>query len=196
MKVKTLLIEDQLPVICIDIQPAMEKYIHFNISNFINDILVKSDNIFYFYDNQFIDDKNDIIHFLANEYSASKDFDDVLSKISFKEKSYGFFRSWMDAGISTNIIISMAKKLIHENLNCSNELFNKDEDAFNKIVGNNHPTNLEDDPLYLPQFDYGFLKNYKNYNICGGSEDECLLEFCILLDVLDIKYTIINKYVY
>jgi len=41
-----------------------------------------------------------------------------------------------------------------------------------------------------------FLKQFNGAQICGGNRQECLEEILIIMDVLNLKYTLNEKYIY
>ena len=120
---------------------------------------------------------------------------DKIDDISFYEKEYGFFRGYMDAGISNNIIIKVIRAMYQFRVHDSRDLDLK------VILSPKEFSIIQDyasyDPIYLPwAIDILELRNMSPFYLCGGSSDACLLEIELLCNALNIKYKKISNLIY
>jgi len=106
----------------------------------------------------------------------------ALEKITFIEKDYGFFRSWMDTGINQDVIVESIQGMIKENVRDSRDL-----PEITEI--------MENDSIYLPDLPEQTFKR-KNWALCGGGRDECLNEIEIWLQALNINHETIEELTY
>lgn len=116
-----------------------------------------------------------------------------IDNIEFIEKEYGFFRSWMDYGVSDSVIIKVVRAMVmqrtHDSryLELSTILTPAEFDEVPQI----------DDCIYLPSFlDFKLLKNLSPFFMMGGGEKECLREIELICNSLNIKYKRIKNLIY
>jgi len=179
------------PIIVVDIQPAYEKFCDDVISNdaFIQ-MINNQENILWFFNGDFDGLTNDNINTLKSwllEYGITKK---TLKRITFKEKSYGFLRGWMDNDVPYNIIIKVIREMYIK------KKYSSDELDLTKV--------LNDDELELvPQYDsigltdiaIAQLKKYSGF-ICGGGAEECLREIELLMSAFNFKCKRLQEYIY
>lgn len=168
-------------IIC-DIQPQYQKCISFNLpeaTNWINEGTPENTIFFFVGPELDCDTKEDVMDFFV-EYELKDEF---LNQSKWIDKNYAFFRDWMDQGISRDKIVWAVKWMIEEGIYDSRDLEMEVED-------------LEEGNIYLPSFDFAVLKEFDGAEIIGGGRNECLEELTILLDAMEIKYTINNQFVY
>lgn len=166
------IIESLDSVIVVDIQPMYEKYIDFNMSDFVEYLDSKS-RILYFYvgsENSGIgtDTKEDIMYWLT-EHGLDED---KLKDIEFVDKGYAFFRGKMDdTTFDDEDIVRMVKYLIDNDLGDTRDI--ESQDIRNDLGLEDNSD--EEDPLYLPSyFDRNDLDGFENSELVGGGADECL----------------------
>jgi hypothetical protein len=94
--------------------------------------------------------------------------DKILESIKFVEKGYGFLRDWMDRGEDHYEIIETIKLLEKSGLIDSRDLSDYEDD----------------DPIYIPDI---YIPEWDFSHICGGGENECLLEMELLLEAKNVK---------
>lgn len=117
---------------------------------------------------------------------------EVLANAQHVEKTYAFFRGWMDNGVADDVIVSTVKHLRSEN-----KWDTRDLDA---EVLESFETGLSErwDPLLRPYEleSVAPLFQRKEWTLCGGGRYECLKEFELWLESLDIPYERLEHLVY
>jgi hypothetical protein len=115
------------------------------------------------------------------------------------DKGYGYFRSWMDSGMDSRIIIATIRELYFQRKSDSRDLVFPDD------VKEMTPIQLEiqdaieemgDDPLIVNWISVGQLRKFNGAYIMGGGRDECLREVELLMNAFNIKYKRIDSLVY
>lgn len=123
------------------------------------------------------------------------------NRVQIVDKGYGYFRSWMDAGINPAVIIKVIRLLYQNRLNDSRELFggeDSDDYAINMqaLVGNQFQSWMLYDPIVVDWTSVAQLKRFNGAYIVGGGRDECLREVELLMNAFNIKYKRIDSLVY
>jgi hypothetical protein len=183
------------PLISIDIQPAYEKYCSHIMTKFVNFLNSHRGEVYYFYNGSDvgIDDTAESIKYWLLEYGVNED---VIDKISFKEKTYAFFRNFMDSGMDRKEIISIIRYMVTNRLTDSRDI---EDDKWKEILGNKYDEFYDlvnTDNIYLPDISFRHLKELSGCYLCGGGKDECLSEFRFLLESFNIRYTLIKSLIY
>lgn len=115
------------------------------------------------------------------------------------DKGYGYFRSWMDSGMDSRIIIATIRELYSQRKSDSRDLVFPDD------VKEMTPIQLEiqdaieemgNDPLIVNWISVGQLRKFNGAYIMGGGRDECLREVELLMNAFNIKYKRIDSLVY
>ncbi len=119
--------------------------------------------------------------------------DDQINKIQFIEKTYGFFRAWMDQNIDTGLIIQLLRKMAQQKINDSRELKPGLEEL---LYDDEYESWMEDDPLYFPDINIAQLKSMSGALLCGGGRHECLKEIQLLMSVYNIRYKLAQDFIY
>lgn len=191
-----LLMESRnIPLISIDIQPAYEKWCSKIMNNFVNFLNSHKGEVYYFYNGSEvgIDDNDESIRYWLMEYGVNED---VLDRISFKEKGYAFFRNFMDGGMNRHELIKVIRYMVMNRINDSRDI---DEDKWKDILGDKYEEFSDlviSDNIYLPDISIGHLKSLGGCYLCGGGKDECLSEFRFLLESFNIRYKLIDSLIY
>ena len=179
-----------VPLVVVDIQPAYNNYCRRIVPRLFNFINKHKGNIIAFYNGEELgmDSKNDVM----NYYYENGVEEEKLNDINFTEKTYGFFRTWMDQGVDLNIIIKVLRYLVVNRLRDTRDIENLKE-----FLGMNYEDWMQHDPMFLPDINISQLKvNFNNCYLCGGGQHECLKEIQILLSVFNIKYTLVRDFIY
>lgn len=117
---------------------------------------------------------------------------EVLESAVHLEKTYAFFRGWMDNGVDDEVIVTAAKLLRQNNAWDTRELDEEELDAIEEGLAQRA------DPLHRPdeleQEAWRFER--KQWTLCGGGRHECLKEFELWLDSLDITHERLEHLVY
>ena len=128
--------------------------------------------------------------------------DDQINKIQFIEKTYGFFRTWMDNNIETGLIIQILREMNRQRVNDSRELKPGLEDMVMDagtggiIYDDEYEDWMEDDPIYFPDINVAQLKSMSGALLCGGARHECLKEIQLLMSVYNIRYKLAQDFIY
>ena len=180
-------------LISVDIQPLYTKWINFSIRKFCS-FLEDYDSVLYLFNGPETvdgDSKGDIIDWLLEN---GLDKEEVF-KINFLDKGYGFFRGWMDQGLDNDTIENVFRYMLDNDVRDSRDI--EEEDIGDLIERFPDLEDIDlDEPIHLPEFNLDVLNKYNRSHLVGGQENDCLAEFIILLKSLDIKFKIINKFVY
>lgn len=123
---------------------------------------------------------------------------DVAENITYKEKSYAFFRGWMDQEMDRKDIIKAIREMIMQRVTNSEDISTEE---WKKIFGDDDWENgieyiAQSDNIYLPDISFSELKKFSPILLCGGGKDECLSEFRFLLEAVNIPYKLIKSLIY
>ena len=113
-----------------------------------------------------------------------------LAQATFVEKDYGFFRGWMDQGVSAEDIIKVGKHLYKEGLFTSEDV---DLDA---LYDGNAPWVPPLDRILVPAFDARRMLSLDAFETCGGGSEECLAEIELWLQVKGKPFKRLQSMVY
>lgn len=196
MKIKEILAEARKgSVIVVDVQPAYSSYINFapELMNFLNNqkrilMLVNSDE-----DGLTEDSIPDI-----EQYWEEDGFND-WNKVKLIDKGYGYLRSWMDQGVSENVIIKTIREMYKQRVTDSRELFensNNPAEDFAKFIGPEFEDWMIDEAISIEWISVKLLKSFSNSYIVGGGKNECLKEVELLMSAFNIRSTRINKFIF
>ncbi len=119
--------------------------------------------------------------------------EELTHLFTFKEKSYGWLRSWMDQGVDHSTIIKVVRYMVMNDMNDSLKI---GEDELLKLVGDDGGDWMFDDGIYLPDISIGNLKQLSGSLLGGGGKHECLEELKLLMDAFNIKYKLVNDWIY
>lgn len=186
-------------IVVIDVQPTYQKGIHFNLKKFYNFIKDNYDtkNVYWVFDE--IDSRYDIydmVNFITNEEyfneedKSANEIYEFFDSINIVTKEYGFFKNVMDK-FGSEIALKLAKEMVKNNLHYISDdedyegVLNVDEEILDYAKRNG---------FSIPDLDD--LKQLKTCDICGGGEDECLLEVSIVLDLYEVEYKKLRKWIY
>jgi len=181
--------------ISIDIQPEYQNYCNKIMNNFVNFLNTYKGDVYYFYNGSDLgiqDNPNSISHWLL-EHGVEEE---ALNKIIFKEKTYGFFRNFMDLGMDRNDIIKIIRYMVMNQIYDSRDI---EEENWISILGDNYKRFeriINSDSINLPDISIGHLKTLSGCYLIGGGKDQCLSEFRFLLEAFNIKYKLINSLIY
>ncbi|GBG14574.1 uncharacterized protein NMK_2173 [Novimethylophilus kurashikiensis] len=114
-----------------------------------------------------------------------------LSQCRFIEKDYGFFRGWMDNGVSSSTIVKVGKEMLNTRRHSSEDLDLEAvlEADFEEVAG-------LASSIATPSFDSRLLSSFNNFDTCGGGGQECLAEIELYLSMLNKPYTRLDELVY
>lgn len=194
-------------IIVVDVQPFYHNY-HSHLTPKLVDLLNESSgDILYFYNGceVGIEDKVPEVADYLIEHGLDEDRAD---EIEFVEKSYAWFRGWMDNGVDEDDLVKVANYMLRTNNSDSRDL---EEEDYQRIFGNDEDLIEEliemDDPLFIPEFDAGgdggrwmspqqLLRQYNGAILTGGGVNECLAEIRLLMEALGMRFRVDNRYTY
>ena len=126
-----------------------------------------------------------------------------LDTINFQEKSYAFLRPWIDEEVPLRIIIAAIRYMVQNRLYSS---FDIPEDVLKEIIRSStkHPAHqyneveriMDLDPIVIPDINLSLLQQFSNAYISGGAEHECLKEITVMMNAFNIKYTLVEDFIY
>ncbi len=197
MKAKEFIIEaNQNSVILVDFQPAYDtgdmQYKE-AIANAVSYINKKQPRVTAFYNGADIgieDTASEVFwHYVDNGLN-----EELEHLFTFKEKSYAWLRNWMDEGIDPSIIIKVIRYLVMHDLNDSREI---DDEAWLALVGEDFEYYKDREMhIYLPDISISKLKALSGSLLGGGGKHECLKEIQLLLNAFNIKYKLVQEWIY
>ena len=133
----------------------------------------------------------------------SGDYEDASpvnwDRFEIVDKGYGYFRSWMDSGIDSRIIIATIRELYSQRKSDSRDLVFPDDVKEMTMIQSEIQDAIEemgDDPLIVNWISVGQLRKFNGAYIMGGGRDECLREVELLMNAFNIKYKRIDSLVY
>lgn len=188
-------------IISVDIQPEYEKYITFDLNEWVEFINENSNynNIIFLYNGE------DTLGMVSEQDYKYWLFElgmneDVLDNAKFYDKGYAYFRYCMDNSIDIDNIVDLIKFMIKNDITDSRDI---NKDMWEKfMIETNHSKQdvrdlLEnaDDMINIPDL-MDFLSEYSDIVLMGGGIDECLKEVEIALLSLDKTYNTIENFVY
>lgn len=128
------------------------------------------------------------------------------SRVKIVDKGYGYLRSWMDQDVHPRVIIQVIREMYRQKVWDSSQLFGGNEEKFLEFIENVCGGNIH---AYCPNtrvvlgdsISVGWaavdqLRRYNDCYIMGGGANECLREVTILMNAFNIKYTVLQDYVY
>jgi hypothetical protein len=179
--------------IVVDVQPMYAPYIRFDTEAFMEFLNQQKEILVFFNGPDTVgeDTKEDILDWYFERGLSEDKYHDM----KFVDKGYAFFRSWMDFGISTNIIQKVIRYLVTNREWDSREI---PTETLRDMLGDEWDDNLRfvDDPLFIPNISLSLLKRFSGCYLCGGGREECLEEVKILMDTFNVRYTLVRDFIY
>ena len=166
-------------LVVVDVQPAYEDSIYFDVGSLIKQ-MESYDWVVLLFNGKYmgLDSKFDVMEWFLNQGMS----EELLSEINFVEKSYGFFRPWMDTGVEEEVIVGVAKRMIKEDIWDSRDI----EHGIDNCDSIGLP-----DPCVIEA-----LIGLGKATVCGGGHEECLKEIELVMDSLDVDYVRDHRFVY
>lgn len=128
------------------------------------------------------------------EYWEDSGFDpDNWNKVKIYDKGYGYLRSWMDNNVPERTIIKVIRALYQYKETDSRDI---PEDDLKLIVGEDWEDWMIDDPIVVSWLEIDTLKRYSGGYLFGGGRNECLKEVQLMMNAFNLKYTLINDFIY
>lgn len=188
-------------IINVDIQPEYEKWITFDLSDWVNFINTSAgqNRIVFLYngeDTMGMVSKGEYQMWLM-ELGVDEN---IINNAIFYDKGYAFFRYCMDNSIDENDVAELVRFMISHNINDSRDI---DEEMWKQFMKttNNSLDNIRgllenaDDMISIPDL-MDFIKNLPNVVLTGGGINECLKEVEIALLALNKPFNILSEFTY
>lgn len=188
-------------LVVVDIQPGYHSSCHLiteavveKINNSIKEDGSSTPVIFFYVGRDLdVDSKDDVIGYLL-EHGLEEE---KIRHIRFIEKGYGFYRAWMDQGVSEEIILNAAKLMKEEEIYDSRDF---EHEHWVTIAGENYQKmyHLFDDNIYYPDFNTKLIlrEDVDNFELIGGGRQECLKEIELFLKASGKTLTVNEKLCY
>lgn len=193
------------PVICVDVQPEYcvdnricEKIINFvavrqtgPVLMFVNaeDMGLTGDTIA-----SVREYWEDTVREITNNYDNEQPID--WRRFQIVDKGYGYFRSWMDQGVSPAAIIRVIRAMYQHRISDSSEFEDIDPMLLPTLVGTEWDQWMYYDSITVYWTSVAQLKRFGGAYIVGGGRNECLREVELLMNAFNIRYKRINSLVY
>lgn len=183
-------------IVC-DIQPMYEKWQGFKTYEFVDFLNTQTKNVMYYYNgpNTVGDDTDEDIKWWLIENGLEEE---KLNDITFFDKGYAYFRSFMDEGIDEHTIIKMVRYMFRKRQWDSRDI---ELETWQKVLGNDYDDNVErmlegGDMIYAPDINIAQLRKHSGGYIVGGGKRECLAELQILMSAFNIKAREFKRFIY
>ena len=188
-------------IINVDIQPEYQKWITFNLNQWVEFINESSESnrIVFLYNGE---DTLGMVS-LSDYQMWLMDLgidESVIDSAIFYDKGYAFFRYCMDNSIDENDVAQLVRFMISHNINDSREI---DEEMWNQFMEATD-NSLEDirgllenadDMISIPDL-MDFLDRFSNIVLTGGGINQCLKEVEIALLAMNKPFNILSKFTY
>jgi len=188
-------------IINVDIQPEYQKWITFNLNQWVEFINESSESnrIVFLYNGE---DTLGMVS-LSDYQMWLMDLgidENVIDSAIFYDKGYAFFRYCMDNSIDENDVAQLVRFMISHNINDSREI---DEEMWNQFMEATD-NSLEDirgllenadDMISIPDL-MDFLDRFSNIVLTGGGINQCLKEVEIALLAMNKPFNILSKFTY
>lgn len=141
---------------------------------------------------------------IRGEYADPEEHEDApinWSRFQIVDKGYGFFRTFIDAGISDKVIIKTIRLMYQNKVYDSRELFGGEHsddyvEKFEQFIGDEFQSWMLSDGITVKWTSVAQLKRFSGAYIVGGGRNECLKEVELLMNAFNIKYKRIDHLVY
>lgn len=120
--------------------------------------------------------------------------------VTINDKGFGYLRGWMDHKVPNDVIIKAIRLMYAQKVTDSRDLFGGDESK-------DYAVNMDAalgffydwmilDPISVEWTSVAQLKRFNGSYIFGGACKECLKEVQLLMNAFNIKYKVIEDFVY
>jgi hypothetical protein len=98
--------------------------------------------------------------------------------------------------VGEDAIMKVAQFMIQHNIEDSRDIEAETGTTLQELMGEDYNPDCEHDPLIVNWLDYDLMRMMDGAMICGGGFNECLAEVRIMLEVLGVRYTLLQHFVY
>lgn len=184
-------------LVIVDIQPEYEKFLSFNLYEFIEFLnSSQASNITFLYNGESLGMTSESdLHYWYVDNGLDEN---ILSSSIWFDKGYAFFRYCMDNYLEEEKIVEVVRFMIDNDITDSRDITENHWEEFINMVGSTDAKEMlqfaSDCISILDLIDE--LQNYSNIVICGGGINECLKEVEIALLAINKPYSVLTKYIY
>lgn len=183
------------PLIVVDVQPAYEYWIKKKFyPGYLADVMNKHQGPILMFvnaerDQQTLDTKDSIFKWWYEQGLEPS----VLygNNFTYYDKGFGYMRSWMEL-VPPREIIKAIRFMFQEKEWDSRDI---DPKTWNRVLLPYWDDWMEDDPLLVNWVGIDLLRRHSGY-ICGGGKNECLREVTLMMNAFNIKYKMLERFVY
>ena len=182
------------PLVVVDVQPAYESHISFetDMAEYLNKRTGKTLMYVNADDSGTTDDSlYSIQEWWLDAGLEAESFD----RIKWFDKGYGYLREAIDYGASESDIISVIREMYRQSVSDSRDLYGGDEEKIIEIFGEDAASWINSG-ISVGWIAMGELKSMSPFYLCGGARDECLKEITLMCNALNIKYHLIDRFIY
>ena len=194
-------------LVVVDVQPEYEHGVPFDIEDMLRSASDDYSRVLFLYNGSSLgmtseDALRDFYyeklerHFLPGENDVFNEmWEELMSKSTFFDKGYGFFRDVMDSDIcfDYNSIVKIVKYMIDNYVPDIRDLHEEDIEAIG--VSELLFEDLEDYGFWIPELEE-ILPKWNGSDIAGGARNECLAEVEILGDAQGLRFNQVDQFIY
>lgn len=182
------------PCIIIDVQPTYAKFCDKIVDPLCDFLNKRKGPVFLFYNGPDVgcDEEYQVVEYFQEHGLSEEKLQDCI----FKEKTYAFFRNWMDAGMERSDLKKAIRYMVVNRVNDSRDVPIED---WQKLFGDNWENVadiVDSDSINIPDINFAELKRISGCYLMGGKDVECLSEFRFILETFNIKYTLVTAFIY
>jgi len=185
-------------LVVVDIQPEYEHGVPFDIEDMLRSASKDYSRVLFLYNGSSLGMASEDV--LRGFYYEKLDYDnemweELMSKSTFFDKGYGFFRDVMDSDIcfDRNSVIKIVKYMIDNDVPDIRDLEEEDIEAIG--VSELLFDDLEDYGFWIPELEE-ILPKWNGSDIAGGARNECLAEVEILGDAQGLRFNQVDQFIY
>ena len=188
-----------MKLIIVDIQPEYESNTTFDIGDMLRKAAEDYSQVLVLFngeDTLGMISEGELKNFYLEKLDYDEEvFDELLSKSTFFDKGYGFFRDVMDSSVcfDRSSIVKIVKYMINKDVRDIRELEEEDINAIGV-----------DELLFDDLEDYGFwvpdladeLPRWSGSDLAGGARNECMAEVEILGAAQGLTFNHVDDFIY
>lgn len=181
-------------LVVVDVQPFYENGFEYMTDKYIEKLEKTTKPIIYYFVGEELanETKGDVIMFLLKNGLSEEKCD----KIKFIEKDYGFYRSFMDCGVSSDGVVSILKEMKEDGISDLRDILDEGYDSISEwkpslvnILNTDDLIKADTllkggDTLFIPYLNEKLLNSFpkdSKFELIGGGRWECLEEIAIHL---------------
>jgi len=200
--IRNLLEKDQVSkggLVVVDIQPEYESNTSFDIGDMLRIAAEDYSRVLFLFngeDTLGMVSESDLKNFYFEKLDYDEEaFDGLLSKSTFFDKGYGFFRDVMDSDVcfDRSSIVKIVKHMIDNDIQDIRELEEEDIEAID--VSELLIDDLEDYGFWVPDLAVE-LPKWSGSDLAGGARNECMAEVEILGAAQGLSFNHIDQFIY